>query len=144
MFRLFFVWGVDFAGEFKGREVTIQDVFEAVGKYGVGEFTLEDLEELEMVACPSAGACGAQFTANSMATVSEAIGLALPYSAGAPAPYEIRDRFCMAAGEQVVTLIKDNLRRVILSQERLWKTRPRWLLLQAGQPMLRCIAGHCS
>ena len=61
---------------------------------------------LEQVACPSAGACGAQFTANTMATVSEAIGLALPYSAGAPAPYEIRDAFCMTAGEQVMELIK--------------------------------------
>jgi dihydroxy-acid dehydratase len=70
----------------------------------------EDLDELEQVACPSAGACGAQFTANTMATVSEAIGLALPYSAGAPAPYEIRDRFCMAAGEQIMDLIKMNLR----------------------------------
>jgi dihydroxy-acid dehydratase len=69
-----------------------------------------DLEELEQVACPSAGACGAQFTANTMATVSEAIGLALPYSAGAPAPYELRDRFCMAAGEQVMDLISRNIR----------------------------------
>ena len=64
-----------------------------------------DLDTLEQVACPSAGACGAQFTANTMATVSEAIGLALPYSAGAPAPYEIRDAFCMTAGEQVMELI---------------------------------------
>ena len=62
------------------------------------------------MACPSAGACGAQFTANTMATVSEAIGLALPYSAGAPAPYEIRDAFCMTAGEQVMKLITQNLR----------------------------------
>jgi dihydroxy-acid dehydratase len=70
----------------------------------------EDLDELEMVACPSAGACGAQFTANTMATVSEAIGLALPYSAGAPAPYEIRDRFCMLAGEMVMELVSRNIR----------------------------------
>jgi dihydroxy-acid dehydratase len=70
----------------------------------------EDLEDLEQHACPSAGACGAQFTANTMATVSEAIGLALPYSAGAPAPYEIRDAFCMTAGEKIVDLIRDNLR----------------------------------
>src|SRR5262249_27192974 len=61
-------------------------------------------------ACPSAGACGAQFTANTMATVSEAIGLALPYSAGAPAPYEIRDAFCMTAGEQIMDLIKGRVR----------------------------------
>jgi dihydroxy-acid dehydratase len=70
----------------------------------------EDLDEIERVACPSAGACGAQFTANTMATVSEAIGLALPYSAGAPAPYEIRDSFCMTAGEKVMELIALNIR----------------------------------
>src|SRR6266511_5832299 len=69
-----------------------------------------DLQTLEQNACPSAGACGAQFTANTMATVSEAIGLALPYSAGAPAPYEIRDRFCMAAGEKVMELLARNIR----------------------------------
>ncbi|MEX1084221.1 MAG: dihydroxy-acid dehydratase, partial [Xanthobacteraceae bacterium] len=69
-----------------------------------------DLETLEQVACPSAGACGAQFTANTMATVSEAIGLALPYSAGAPAPYEIRDAFCMTAGEQIMNLVTEGIR----------------------------------
>src|SRR5919112_5730878 len=70
----------------------------------------EDLTELEQVACPSAGACGAQFTANTMATVSEAIGLALPYSAGAPAPYDVRDQFCATAGEMVMELIARNIR----------------------------------
>src|ERR1700746_1436088 len=95
---------------FKGQPGTIQDVFEAVGKYSVGEMSGADLETLEQHACPSAGACGAQFTANTMATVSEAIGLALPYSAGAPAPYEIRDAFCMTAGEQIVELIKAGIR----------------------------------
>src|SRR5437762_9589456 len=85
-------------------------MFEAVGRHSVGALSDEDLDEMEQVACPSAGACGAQFTANTMATVSEAIGLALPYSAGAPAPYEIRDRFCMAAGEQIMDLVKLNLR----------------------------------
>ena len=90
--------------------MTVQDLFEAVGKHSVGEMSDDDLDELEQVACPSAGACGAQFTANTMATVSEAIGLALPYSAGAPAPYEIRDRFCMAAGEKVMELHRRNIR----------------------------------
>src|SRR5947209_9483829 len=90
---------------FKGQPVTIQDVFEAVGKYSIGQMSGTDLEVLEQHACPSAGACGAQFTANTMATVSEAIGLALPYSAGAPAPYEIRDAFCMTAGEKILDLI---------------------------------------
>jgi len=97
-------------GTFKGKEVTVQDVYEAVGKYSVGEFSDEDLDTLEQNACPSAGACGAQFTANTMATVSEAIGLALPYSAGAPAPYEIRDKFCMLAGEMVMDLLVKNIR----------------------------------
>ena len=97
-------------GTFKGKPVTIQDVYEAVGRHSIGGMSDADLETLEQNACPSAGACGAQFTANTMATVSEAIGLALPYSAGAPAPYEIRDKFCMLAGEMIMDLIVKNLR----------------------------------
>src|SRR5262244_911354 len=107
---LFIYGGSILPGTFKGRPVTVQDVFEAVGKHSIGDMSDADLETLEQNACPSAGACGAQFTANTMATVSEAIGLALPYSAGAPAPYEIRDAFCMTAGEQIVDLIKRRLR----------------------------------
>ena len=107
---IFIYGGSILPGTFKGKPVTVQDVFEAVGKHSVGQMSDDDLETLEQVACPSAGACGAQFTANTMATVSEAIGLALPYSAGAPAPYEFRDRFCMVAGEQVMDLIRINLR----------------------------------
>src|SRR5947209_10714383 len=107
---IFIYGGSILPGKFRGQTVTVQDMFKAVGKHSVGAMSDEDLDELEQVACPSAGACGAQFTANTMATVSEAIGLALPYSAGAPAPYEIRDRFCMTAGEQVMDLIKLNLR----------------------------------
>jgi dihydroxy-acid dehydratase len=117
---VFIYGGSILPGSYRGRAVTIQDVFEAVGRYSVGEMSDEDLEELEQVACPSAGACGAQFTANTMATVSEAIGLALPYSAGAPAPYEIRDRFCSIAGETVVELIRRNIRpRDIVTREAL-------------------------
>jgi dihydroxy-acid dehydratase len=107
---IFIYGGSILPGTFRGRPVTVQDMFEAVGKHSVGEMSDEDLDEIEQVACPSAGACGAQFTANTMATVSEAIGLALPYSAGAPAPYEIRDRFCTAAGEMVMELIARNIR----------------------------------
>src|SRR5436309_13432933 len=107
---IFIYGGSILPGSFRGKPVTVQDLFEAVGRHSVGGMSDADLDELEQVACPSAGACGAQFTANTMATVSEAIGLALPYSAGAPAPYEIRDRFCMAAGEQIMDLIKLNLR----------------------------------
>jgi dihydroxy-acid dehydratase len=107
---IFIYGGSILPGSFRGHPVTVQDLFEAVGQHSVGAMSDEDLDELEMVACPSAGACGAQFTANTMATVSEAIGLALPYSAGAPAPYEIRDRFCMLAGEMVMDLISRNIR----------------------------------
>src|SRR5256885_8696232 len=107
---IFIYGGSILPGTFKGKPVTIQDVFEAVGKHTVGAMRAADLDVLERNACPSAGACGAQFTANTMATVSEAIGLALPYSAGAPAPYEVRDAFCMTAGEQVVELIKAGIR----------------------------------
>lgn len=107
---IFIYGGSILPGNFRGQQVTVQDMFEAVGKHSVGAMSDEDLDEIERVACPSAGACGAQFTANTMATVSEAIGLALPYSAGAPAPYEIRDAFCMTAGEKVMDLIAQNIR----------------------------------
>jgi dihydroxy-acid dehydratase len=107
---IFIYGGSILPGTFRGRPVTVQDVFEAVGKHSVGDMSDADLDELEQVACPSAGACGAQFTANTMATVSEAIGLALPYSAGAPAPYEFRDKFCSLAGEMVLQLVGSQLR----------------------------------
>src|SRR6187431_3381729 len=107
---IFIYGGSILPGTFRGQQITVQDMFEAVGKYSVGALSAADLDEMEQVACPSAGACGAQFTANTMATVSEAIGLALPYSAGAPAPYEIRDRFCMTAGEQIMDLVARNIR----------------------------------
>src|SRR5579863_1872749 len=107
---IFIYGGSILPGIFKGKPVTVQDVFEAVGKHSVDQMSDDDLETLEQNACPSAGACGAQFTANTMATVSEAIGLALPYSAGAPAPYEIRDKFCMLAGEMIMDLIVKNIR----------------------------------
>jgi len=107
---VFIYGGSILPGTFKGRPVTIQDVFEAVGMHSVGRMNDADLEQLEQVACPSAGSCGAQFTANTMATVAEAIGLALPYSCGAPAPYEIRDTFCFASGEKVMELVARNIR----------------------------------
>ena len=72
-------------GKHRGRDVTVVDVFEAVGQHTAGAMSDEELHELECVACPSAGACGGQLFANTMATVSEAIGLALSGSAGAPA-----------------------------------------------------------
>ncbi|MBO6757360.1 MAG: dihydroxy-acid dehydratase [Roseibium sp.] len=117
---VFIYGGSILPGRFKGRPVTVQDVFEAVGMHSVGKMSDADLEELEQVACPSAGSCGAQFTANTMATVAEAIGLALPYSCGAPAPYEFRDQFCAMSGEKVMELIAKNIRpRDIVTREAL-------------------------
>jgi dihydroxy-acid dehydratase len=117
---IFIYGGSILPGTFKGKPVTIQDVYEAVGRHSIGAMSDADLDVLEQNACPSAGACGAQFTANTMATVSEAIGLALPYSAGAPAPYEIRDKFCALAGEMIMDLIVKNIRpRDIVTREAL-------------------------
>ncbi|WP_296204397.1 dihydroxy-acid dehydratase [uncultured Hyphomicrobium sp.] len=107
---VFMYGGSILPGKFKGRTVTVQDVFEGVGKHSVGEMTDDELHELECVACPSAGACGAQFTANTMACVSEAIGLALPGSAGTPAPYESRDAYARASGEAIMKLIALGIR----------------------------------
>jgi dihydroxy-acid dehydratase len=107
---IFIYGGSILPGTYRGRQITVQDVFEAVGQHSVGNISDEDLLEIEMAACPSAGSCGAQFTANTMATVAEAIGLALPYSCGAPAPYEMRDRFNYAAGEKIMELIAKNIR----------------------------------
>ena len=96
--------------DFANRDLTVQDMFEAVGRQQSGSLTEAELEILERVACPSAGACGGQFTANTMACVSEAIGLALPNSAGAPAPYESRDAYAEASGAAVMKLIEKNIR----------------------------------
>ena len=107
---IFIYGGSILPGSWRGRQITVQDVFEAVGQHSVGKMSDEELLEVEQAACPSAGSCGAQFTANTMATVAEAIGLALPYSCGAPAPYEMRDRFNFASGEKVMELIARNIR----------------------------------
>jgi dihydroxy-acid dehydratase len=104
---VFMYGGTILPGNFRGKDVDVVNVFEAVGKHASGEFSDQDLKELECVACPSAGACGGQFTANTMACVSEAIGLAIPNSAGAPAPYESRDEYAEASGAAVVELIKN-------------------------------------
>jgi len=107
---IFIYGGSILPGSYRGRQITVQDVFEAVGQHSVGSISDAELLEIEQVACPSAGSCGAQFTANTMATVAEAIGLALPYSCGAPAPYEMRDRFNFASGEKIMELIAKNIR----------------------------------
>jgi dihydroxy-acid dehydratase len=107
---VFMYGGSILPGRFHGKDVTIGDVFEAVGSHSVGQLSDEELHELECIACPSAGSCGGQFTANTMACVSEAIGLALPGSAGAPAPYDSRDAFAEASGRAVMDLVRQNLR----------------------------------
>ena len=107
---VFIYGGSILPGRFKGKDVTVVDVFEAVGKYSTGSMSLKDLRKLELAACPSAGACGGQFTANTMACVSEAIGLALPYSSGTPAPYEERDKYAYQSGKTVMNLLAKNIR----------------------------------
>jgi len=107
---VFMYGGSILPGRYKGNDVTVVDVFEAVGKHAAGGTTDEDLTDLEKVACPSAGACGGQFTANTMACVSEVMGLALPYSSGAPAPYEDRDKYAYESGKQIMNLIEQNIR----------------------------------
>ena len=115
---VFMYGGSILPGRFKDRDVTVQDVFEAVGAHAAGNMSDEDLHELECVACPSTGSCGGQFTANTMACVSEAIGLALPGSAGAPAPYETRDEYAYHSGRVVMELVKSQLRpRDILTRK---------------------------
>ncbi len=96
--------------DFRTRDLTVQDMFEAVGRHQNGTMSDAALDMLERVACPSAGACGGQFTANTMACVSEAIGLALMNSSGMPAPYESRDQYGEASGRAVMTLLEKNIR----------------------------------
>lgn len=96
--------------DFRSRDLTVQDMFEAVGRHQNDEMSDKALDMLERVACPSAGACGGQFTANTMACVSEAIGLALFNSSGMPAPYESRDAYGEASGRAVMDLIEQNVR----------------------------------
>src|SRR5712672_4780035 len=107
---VFMYGGSILPGKFRGKDVTVVDVFEGDSMHAAGKFSDADLHELECTACPSAGSCGGQFTANTMACVSEAIGLALPGSAGAPAPYESRDAYAEASGQAVMELIRRNIR----------------------------------
>ncbi|WP_404338741.1 dihydroxy-acid dehydratase [Sphingomonas sp. MMS12-HWE2-04] len=107
---IFVYGGSILPGRFHGRDVTVVDVFEVVGRYAAGTCPLSEVHELEKVACPGAGACGGQYTANTMACVAEAIGLSLPNSNMAPAPYTSREQVAHAAGVQVMDLIARNLR----------------------------------
>ena len=107
---VFIYGGSILPGRFNGKDVTVVDVFEGVGKYTSGKMSANALRKLELKACPSAGACGGQFTANTMACVSEAIGLALPYSAGTPAPYTQRDSYALKSGKAVMNLLQKRIR----------------------------------
>ncbi len=107
---IFVYGGSILPGTWHGEDVTVVDVFEAVGKYAAGNCPLKDVQALEKVACPGHGACGGQFTANTMACVGEAIGLSLPNSNMAPAPYKARDEIARAAGRQVMELLRLNIR----------------------------------
>jgi dihydroxy-acid dehydratase len=107
---IFVYGGSILPGRYKDKDVTVKDVFEIVGKYAAGACPLSELEELERVACPGHGACGGQYTANTMACVGEAIGLSLPNSNMAPAPYSTRDQIAHAAGAQVMELLAKNIR----------------------------------
>ena len=109
---VFIYGGSILPGQFEGKDVTVLDVFEAVGAHAAGsnDMTAEKLHALEKIACPGDGACGGQFTANTMACVSEAIGLALPLSSALPAPYTDRDQYAVASGEAVMRLLDMNLR----------------------------------
>ena len=117
---VFIYGGSILPGVHKGKNITVQDVFEAVGNFSGGVINKDELEEIEKVACPSAGSCGGQFTANTMACVSEAIGLAIPNSTMAPAPYESRDEYGYEAGKTVMNLLANDIRpRDIVTRESL-------------------------
>ena len=107
---IFVYGGSILPGRYHDKDVTVKDVFEIVGKYAAGACPLSELEELERVACPGHGACGGQYTANTMACVGEAIGLSMPNSNMAPAPYSTRDQIAHAAGVQVMELLARNIR----------------------------------
>jgi len=107
---IFVYGGSILPGRFHDRDVTVKDVFEVVGRYAAGNCPLSEVHELERVACPGHGACGGQYTANTMACVGEAIGLSLPNSNMVPAPYTTREQIAVSAGAQVMELLAKNLR----------------------------------
>jgi dihydroxy-acid dehydratase len=107
---IFVYGGSILPGRFNDRDVTVKDVFEVVGRYAAGTCPIEEVHALERVACPGHGACGGQYTANTMACVGEAIGLSLPNSNMVPAPYSTREQIAVAAGAQVMELLAANIR----------------------------------
>src|SRR6266540_1437317 len=107
---IFVYGGTILPGTWDGKSVTVQDVYEAVGAFDAGKLTLEELRSLENSACPSAGSCGGMYTANTMACVSEALGISLPGSAGPPAESERRIQICYDTGKQLSMLLENNIR----------------------------------
>ncbi|HTP42735.1 MAG TPA: dihydroxy-acid dehydratase [Nitrospiria bacterium] len=107
---VFIYGGTIMPGSFHGRDVTIQDVFEAVGAHAMGKLPTDELTALERVACPGAGSCAGMFTANTMASASEALGMSLPGGASVPAVDERRNQLCVASGHAVLHLLKEKIR----------------------------------
>ena len=107
---VFIYGGTILPGKYKGKDVTVVDVFEAVGAFSNGKMNEKELKTLEQCACPSSGSCGGQFTANTMACVSEAIGLAILGSSSTPAPYSSRDSYCEESGKVVMECVKNQLK----------------------------------
>lgn len=107
---IFLYGGTIRPGTYQGKDLTVQEVYEAVGAHSAGKITDQELRDIECAACPGAGSCGGQFTANTMACVAEAIGLALPGSSAPPAEELSRDRYAEQAGEMVMKLLQQNIR----------------------------------
>jgi dihydroxy-acid dehydratase len=107
---VFVYGGTILPGNWNGKQVTVQDVFEAVGTYEKGELSLQQLTSLENVACPSAGSCAGMYTANTMASIGEAIGISLPGSASPPAESDRRDRVCFESGRAIMNLLENGIR----------------------------------
>ncbi|HET8857578.1 MAG TPA: dihydroxy-acid dehydratase [Nitrososphaeraceae archaeon] len=106
---IFVYGGTIMPGTWNNKNVTIQDVYEAVGSFEANKITLEELIQLENVACPSAGSCGGMYTANTMASISEALGMSLPGSASPPAESEKRNEICYETGKTIATLIENSI-----------------------------------
>jgi dihydroxy-acid dehydratase len=106
---IFVYGGTIMPGSWNNRDVTIQDVYEAVGSFEAGNMNLEELLQLENVACPSAGSCGGMYTANTMASISEALGMSLPGSASPPAESEKRNEICYETGKKIYDLVENNI-----------------------------------
>ncbi|MHB8546049.1 MAG: dihydroxy-acid dehydratase [Nitrosotalea sp.] len=107
---VFVYGGTIMPGVFEGKQVTVQDVYEAVGAYDAGNLTLEALKNLENVACPNSGSCGGMYTANTMASISEAIGIALPGNASPPAEDPRREKIVYESGKAVMNLLETGIR----------------------------------